>query len=84
VTSVDRRKNQNGASVRRPKRATARPQLEGAAPLQTSQQKQKQELPNEGGCLAVVAVHELSWPYQQQNRNPPSRPSNEAGQGSRP
>jgi hypothetical protein len=85
VTSVDRRKSK-----------TERP-LDGlselplaliggrcAPPNLPTETKARTFLMKVGVGLAVVAVHMLSWPYQQQHRNTPSRPSNEAGQGSRP
>jgi hypothetical protein len=54
-------------------------------PSKPPNRNKSKNFPNEGwGGLAVVAVHELSWPCQQQSRNTPSRPANEAGQGSDP
>ena len=81
-----RKKNPKGAFLRNELASYRSPSVGGrcAPPNLPTETKTRTFLMRVGVGLAVMAVHELSWPYQQENRNTPSRPSNEAGQGSRP
>ena len=85
MTSVDRRKSKTERPLDGPSELPLA--LVGgrcAPPNLLAEAKAKTFLIRVGVGLAVAAVHQLSWHYQQQDRNAPSRPSNEVGKGGRP